>query len=320
MGAYIGNGLIFLFSLIGVTEISLTLYSSLFFKHSPHQMLVLSLCSADFFLCLFGVFGVGANLIRGQWAAGQDALSWCLFISGLVVTTVIVSVGSYTFIALERYMVIFHNLSGHENKTKLAIISFWIFAGLGGFYSSNDGQKASLLPSKIACGPSSLHSVLMNVVFAIFAISPFIMAYCYYSIFKYYVRKQSQYRQANEQEALASNPKERQLLYKLSSIAGSFLVLVVPFPLVKFYSLITNTPISSIADIVRTLLLVFNSIVNPVILYIYDPQIKYQLDSIFHIDALLWSTAEQDLAEEYDPNPHEEVYNLQAKDTVRLSL
>ena len=280
--ARIANSFAFGFALLGLLGISLILYSSLFFNHTPHQMLILSTCSADFIMCLYSVLSIGSNLHRGSWPGGQIGLSLCIFNNWAGVTTVITSVSSYSMIALERYYVIFHGLTGHEKKTKIAIITFWILAALLGIYSSNDLKNIQLFSSKIFCAPKP-NSQGFYVIYPIFAISPSVMVYCYFSIYKFYTKKQADSRIQNE-EGSVQNPKERQLLLKLVVITGSFFLFFIPFVILKFIEMASKVQATLPVDTIRFTLLLCNAVINPIILYTFDPQIKYQVDFIFHLD------------------------------------
>jgi 7 transmembrane receptor (rhodopsin family) len=285
--AIVGNSITLILAIAGLFGISLVFYSSFFFSHTPHQMLILSLCSADYIFCLTSVINISFNLGQGGWLSGQTGLFICMTSAWVNMTTVIVSTISYTMIALERYCVIFRSLSSHETNTRIIIIVFWILAGITGFAASNSAQKAVIFPSKIVCGTNS--SLGFYAVYPFFALSPAIMVYCYYSIFKFYSQKQVDSRLANQEDSKTIATKERLLFYKLLTITGSFLFFFMPFILIKIYSMVTQTTISPLADSIRTIFLICNATVNPIILYKYDPQIKNQIDAIFHLDVIIES-------------------------------
>ena len=213
-------------SLTGIFGLVVILSASTYYSHSPHGMLILSLCLSSLVVCLNTGIASVRNLAIGGLMSGQAGLDKCKTEGFIALSCIGTDMITLVLVAAERYYVIIKGASNHSKPTILAISLSWIYSI--GYASSTliSGENFRIITGRATCCPNcDIPTMFPLCLFATATNFLTISAASYF-----YLQLYLFYRNSNKtREIDNSEEKERKLFRKFTVIIISFSILCLPF-------------------------------------------------------------------------------------------
>ena len=274
----ISMGFLFVISTIGSFGLVVILYASLFYRHSPHGMLIISLCLSSLMVCLNGTVAGGINLGMGGLMSGQPGLFKCKTESFIALVASSLSMVSLALVAGERYFVILGGVNNHSRQTIIAILITWIYAVVYASTTLISGENFRLATGRATCVPNcDMTTMFPLCLFAAAANTMTISAasHFYFKLYLYYKNSN------RSREVDNSLEKEQRLFKKFTAIILLFSLFTTPFFVVFGYEAFTSSSALPILGHITINLLNLNHAITPYLLYTLDPSIRQQVDQVF---------------------------------------
>ncbi|KAJ3369461.1 hypothetical protein HDU91_007205 [Kappamyces sp. JEL0680] len=197
------------------------------------------------------------------------------------------SICTLVMIVLERYMSIFHTVRWYTRETLVLIGFLWVTCfGIISMPLFVDRTVFFLQSSKIICISSwSSHNIIAkglalfclsvifsSVLFICFAYSRIVVLFFSKSRDEIFSRQLSQTPNSRAQRQFTD--LQWKLLLKSFIISGTYLTCWTPYGLLVTISIATETPAGPEFDAFATILGLMNSVLNPMLLCLFDARIK----------------------------------------------
>lgn len=249
---------------------------------TPHSTIIVSLCFADFCLCLTCLITFALHLGYQSWTIpGISAVTGCLintFFNSLFLHT---SGISFVLLAVERYVVILRGWYQHKNWVfgwiTLQVSYSLVISSI--LVTSDDNVQLST--SVLICEPNFPHRTRLIIALGSIIIISIIVGLsaiclCYYCIYQFYKSRNTK----GYTSTKINDAKEKKLMIRLLIISGIYVVLYTPWLSAIIYELCTTEKPPYWLSCLFLFCILFNCAINPVLLYKLDPSIKNQFDHI----------------------------------------
>ncbi|KAI8910472.1 hypothetical protein EDD86DRAFT_246832 [Gorgonomyces haynaldii] len=270
-------------------------------QQTTSSLLILSMCFGDMSLLLGQAVFAFYNLLNGRVAVGQIG---CFFNGIFVIFGAYVSVLAVFFISVERYMAVVAERPISKKMAWWMIGSNLCFSSVVTFVPAAIPQRYylfALQTSKEACAmawwvrdPLHIWVNLSAVLTISVATSAVTVAY-YCVIVKYLSLKsltqpkrrmsiiQTVRKHSAEIQDVSLYKKERRLLIKCIAITLTFIIAWTGYFTKVLYEMIMQRPVDEDWDSIATTAVAFNALLNPILLYSLDNQIKSHVNDFFGI-------------------------------------
>ncbi|KAI8909161.1 hypothetical protein EDD86DRAFT_276066 [Gorgonomyces haynaldii] len=298
-------------AIVGTIGCSIVIYTCLRRKVRNETLLFLNVMWADLLYCLGStVFG------SYQFATGKFLFeeTGCVIEGTMVIMSCCLSMLTLSAIAIERYLIVVHgfNLSNNQMRTMMitilvvsVLISFWPI------YTWSFPDSIGIYPTLILCTLSSwdkhpMTIAQLSLAFTIILGTSNILTFCYLQIYlKYHntvrslneglkeveepsIRTVSGQIQSTETSKIHSrrDKLERKVLIKCVTITAVFLICWVPYVFRLIYEIATEDVVSGHLDGFLCFICLFNSMLNPFLLYFFDGAIKSAVHELLGIKSI----------------------------------
>ena len=238
----------------------------------------------------FKLYNQIALINNSNWVIGKIG---CFWDATIVIITFGVVIASLFLLTLNRYLALIQRIHMSQKQVTIAIISIWV--GLIGLVSCfipvNNDPFFSLQPSRLYCFIATHSSEPFNIIAAMLILC-FIVATMAFIVYAWTVIVLKYIKLINEKsiqnEFAPDGPRELtkmevRLIKKALLIAGTF-VFCWSFIVAKIlYELITETEGPVWLDHIVVFMACLEPIVNALILYTYDANIRQNIDQIFRV-------------------------------------
>ncbi|KAJ3304587.1 Substance-K receptor [Kappamyces sp. JEL0829] len=237
---------------------------------TPASLLILSLCIADLLVTTQQVLYHSVNLSFGRW---YFSTTGCVIENIITVASTGTSLMTLAIITAERYLAIFSNYMISITQAKVIIVMIWTISFMMGsmpviFRSEIAG--IALHPSKLVCvvawwSPIPIIKAIAIFSFSITFLSVITLGLVYTHIVYFYISHKKNKR---------FQSKERTLIAKSIALTVTFTICWGPYFCMCLYEIVSGKPVSSVIDTICSVLAVFNSTANPILLYQFDARVK----------------------------------------------
>ncbi|KAI8909163.1 hypothetical protein EDD86DRAFT_267700 [Gorgonomyces haynaldii] len=326
-------------ALLGVIGCAIVLSAMLRHKCDNVMLFFLSLLWADLIYCavsaLFGIY----RFLTGRYLIG---VTGCAIEGTLVVFGCSLSMSSLSAIALERYWMGVKGqfVTGLQAwKMMAVVVGLSAFLSLMPLFTGGITHLFGLFPSTVHCGIASWDKDLMGYIqfsmaLAYIAVNSQILSYCYlqiYFVFRSKIRETSrgkrelqssshgrpgpatQLKRAIDEET--EQARERQLFLKCFSITAIFVLFWFPYILRVIYEMATPNIIDGHLDGFLCVITLFNSTLNPFLLYFFDAFTKRAVNDMLGLKS--WNQSLQsksaDASDVYQTHPSKPMSDSQQR-------
>ncbi|KAJ3369035.1 hypothetical protein HDU91_000146 [Kappamyces sp. JEL0680] len=262
---------------------------------APRMTLLLSLCFADMVYSANIVViritdlaaGTSASSNVGGWATGRAG---CLIDSVFVIVTCTMSILSLLSITVERCMwpwltvdlMVVWKVPTGDVAVRYWSLMIWLVSLLFALFpviTNSHLEVFALHPGRLYCVVAwgrSQWVTIMNV-FAMITIGSALcgLTFCYTRIVQVFMDAQRKHRQnKGSKSVLAMNEKEKKIALMSFIITFNFCACYSPYFLLILYEWITGNPIAPALDQTCTVMVILNSVANPILLLKFDASIR----------------------------------------------
>ncbi|KAJ3302383.1 hypothetical protein HDV03_005024 [Kappamyces sp. JEL0829] len=240
---------------------------------APRMTLLLSLCFADM------VYSANIVVIR----ITDLAAAGCLIDSVFVIVTCTMSILSLLSITVERYLMVVWKVPTGDVAVRYWSLMIWLVSLLFALFpviTNSHLEVFALHPGRLYCVVAwwgrSQWVTIMNV-FAMITIGSALcgLTFCYTRIVQVFMEAQRKHRQnKGSKSVLAMNEKEKKIALMSFIITFNFCACYSPYFLLILYEWITGNPISPALDQTCTVMVILNSVANPILLLKFDASIR----------------------------------------------
>ena len=246
-------------------------------QKSVDTLFVLSLCCADFIFNLYQIPALLIVLAAGGWQFGGAG---CKISTAMIVTTLAISITSITFITLNRYLAILHKQNITRNQAVVMITSAWIvLTAISILYISNKElaeKSIALQPSRLYCfydfGSDDAVVITGLITILCFMAVPLLFLIIAYSQIIVFYRSMN--RRWDEYVFSQVYKSEKKLLIKAIAITMTFFATYSVELIVRLYQFVTKKDVHLIIDLVGTMGICSNTLLNSIILLNYDAHVQ----------------------------------------------
>lgn len=259
-----------IFVILAVFANGLVIYKN---STSPEAstIIVLSVCVSDFLLSLACSYFIPGNVINGGWFSGQIG---CFITYSFAMTSSCASIMSLCAMSLERYLAVCKGIFISKKTALLWLAFIWAFSILSPlmpYYQGDYMQTISLQTNTWACVLNWHHKGAIPLTLITVVGSSIFCTTILYSYACIYL----QYRRAAKKSSREEITQlQRKVLTRCVILTLTVLTLWTPEIGGIAYEIISGNPLSAEYSSFSNATIMFNTLVNPILLIILDPKIR----------------------------------------------
>ncbi|KAJ3362891.1 AGAP002444-PA [Kappamyces sp. JEL0680] len=241
---------------------------------SPSVILIMSMCLGDFMLCSISFVLALWNASSGGWASGPAG---CITDFLVLFVMAFVSVASLFAIAVERYLSVVREIRISRMAAMVSVGAIWFFAALASvipfFAPQTIAGIVGLESSRLICmflwksdDPWTMIAKVVAISFLTAAIAG--IALCYYHVYRHV---KLNYRPSQNS---AMSGEEYRVLKMLVVLTSAFFLCWSVYLAMVCYETISKQQSTPLFSATATLLVLTNSIINPIFLAVFDNRVR----------------------------------------------
>ncbi|KAI8909160.1 hypothetical protein EDD86DRAFT_150350 [Gorgonomyces haynaldii] len=303
---YVWGSLHLVAAIVGLIACSLVIFTSTRKSCDNETLLFLSVTWSDLCYCVSVVIFDSYQFATDTFLFGEVG---CAFDATVVMLGCGLSMLSLAGIAVERYMIVLKSTTFTKAQVWNFIISVIILCFVFAFFPFYTGgwrHALGIFPSLLKCSIASwdahlLTRITIGLAFLVICATCFLLIFCYMNLYLAYRNATRLYAKnlaelGNEAESQTSHTAmnmnammhekrrqdlERKIFIKCLTITVAFLVCWAPYVVRVAYEAIEGRVIVGHLDGFLCFISLFNAMLNPFLLYIFDPSIKRNIHDFF---------------------------------------
>ncbi|KAI8909229.1 hypothetical protein EDD86DRAFT_151010 [Gorgonomyces haynaldii] len=265
---------------------AIVIYATLRQPKTAQSIIILAMCASDFVMCFTVMLFGSYNLSKGRYAVG---IVGCYLNAFVVVSGCFLSLLSLFLFTLDRYMTIIYEKALSVKKSRILVLLI-AFASLVmptvAISMPKHEYLICLQPSMQICSiawysfnPEFLWLYVPSLGVLVLCIMCILVAYTHIIYHLRILKSQLNAMATTQSHAFLYDDqqlikKEKKVFQKAVALTVLFIICWTPYVVGVVVQMITREPLSEIFDAFGTTCASLNSVLNPVLLYLFDPKTR----------------------------------------------